>query len=70
MKQKLISNMAYDGYSLMVCDARAQISKTGPRVRIYATRGAILKSGAQYWGTHCHPGAGFFNCYVSPALGA
>ena len=49
------------GYSLMVCDARgaiwnpgaagAQISKAGCRGRIYATRGAILKSGAQYWGT-------------------
>ena len=46
------------GYSLMVCDARGaiwnpgvQISKAGPRGRIYATRGAILKWGAQYWGT-------------------
>ena len=53
---KLISNMAT--YSLMVRDARgailnpgAQISKAGAEFMPPAgTRGAILKSGAQYWG--------------------
>ena len=32
----------------MVCDARGANFKS--RGRIYATRDAILKSGAQYWG--------------------
>ena len=38
------------GYSLMVCDARGAIWNQGTQIskaggRIYATRGAILKSG-------------------------
>ena len=59
-------------YSLMVRDARGQgryLESNGAnfksRGRIYATRGAILKSGAQYWGpqgldflTMLAPGAG------------
>ena len=58
------------GYSLMVREARGAILNPGganfkSRGRIYATRGAILKSGAQYWGpqgldfsTMLAPGAG------------
>ena len=43
------------GYSLMVREARGTILNPGAanfksRDRIYATRGAILKSGAQYRG--------------------
>ena len=50
-------------YSLMVREARGANFKS--RGRIYATRSAILKSGAQYWGpqgldflTMLAPGAG------------
>ena len=60
------------GYSLMVCEARgarryfeSRGANFKSRGRIYATRGAILKSGAQYWGpqgldflTMLAPGAG------------
>ena len=55
-------NIKY-GCSLIVRDARGANFKS--RGRIYATRGAILKSGAQYWGpqgleflTMLAPGAG------------
>ena len=60
------------GYSLMVCEARGAVLNPESRGvnfksrgRIYATRGAILKSGAQYWSpqgldfsTMLAPGAG------------
>ena len=65
------TNIKYD-YSLMVREARgailnpgAQISKAGVEFMPPGTRGAILKSGAQYWGpqgldflTMLPPGAG------------
>ena len=59
------------GYSLMVLEARgasyfeSRGANFKSRGRIYATRGAMLKSGAQYWGpqgldflTMLAPGAG------------
>ena len=60
------------GYSLMVREARGAILNP-PRGanfkslgRIYTTRGAILKSGAQYWG----PQGLDFLTMLSPTPGA
>ena len=66
---KLISNMATDSLSLMVCDARGANFKS--RGRVYATRDAILKSGPQLRDATLGPRAprlNFFN-YVSPRAG-
>ena len=60
------------GYSLMVREARgdilnpgAQISKAGAEFMPPGTRGAILKSGAQYWG----PQGLYFFTMLAPGAG-
>ena len=54
-------------YNLMVRDARDAILNPGPQFMHNATRGAILKLGAQHWATP-GPVARFFN-FVSPGGG-